>query len=45
MTLWAYLHGLVGLERSGVHDNGEGKPRHTSEFGLRVLMAGLQTLR
>jgi len=45
MTLWAYLHGLVGLERSGVYDNGEGKPRHTSEFGLRVLLAGLQTLK
>ncbi len=45
MTLWAYLHGLVGLERSGVYDNGEGKPRHTSEFGLRVLLAGLETLK
>ena len=45
MTLWAYLHGLVGLERSGVYDNGEGKPRHTSEFGLRLLLAGLQALK
>ena len=45
MTLWAYLHGLVGLERSGVYDSGEGKPRGTSEFGLQVLLAGLQTLR
>jgi AcrR family transcriptional regulator len=42
ITFWAYLHGLVGLERSGVYDTGEGKPRGTTDFGLGVLMAGLR---
>jgi AcrR family transcriptional regulator len=44
ITLWAYLHGLVGLERSGVYDHDGDKPRHTTEFGLGLLMAGLKNL-
>lgn len=45
MTLWGYLHGMVGLERSGVYDApGDDKPKGTTEFGLRLLLAGLKTL-
>ena len=45
MTLWGYLHGMVGLERSGVYDVPDNaKPRHTTEFGLEVLVAGLRSL-
>jgi AcrR family transcriptional regulator len=43
MTLWAYLHGLVGLERSGVYEGPERKPRDTTGFGLEVLLAGLRS--
>jgi AcrR family transcriptional regulator len=46
MTLWGYLHGMVGLERSGVYDApGEDKPKDTTEFGLQLLLAGLQSLK
>lgn len=45
MTLWGYLHGMVGLERSGVYDAPDNtKPRHTTGFGLEVLVAGLRSL-
>lgn len=43
LTLWAYLHGLVGLERSGVYESGEDKPRNTQGFGLKLLLAGLRS--
>lgn len=42
ITLWAYLHGLVGLERSGVYEGPENKPRDTQSFGLGLLLAGLR---
>ncbi|WP_420596013.1 TetR/AcrR family transcriptional regulator [Deinococcus sp.] len=42
MTLWSYLHGLVGLERSGVYDvRDTAKPPENLEFGLGLLLAGL----
>lgn len=45
MTLWGYLHGMVGLARAGVYDDpASGKPRDTTDFGLEVLVAGLRTL-
>ncbi|WP_425148206.1 TetR/AcrR family transcriptional regulator [Deinococcus sp.] len=45
MTLWSYLHGLVGLERSGVYDSpGSPKPPQNLAFGLNLLLAGLRTL-
>jgi len=44
ITLWAYLHGLVGLERSGVYDFRSDKPRDTTDFGLGLLVAGLREL-
>ncbi|WP_407542594.1 TetR/AcrR family transcriptional regulator (plasmid) [Deinococcus radiomollis] len=44
ITLWAYLHGLVGLERSGVYDVSAEKPRNTTDFGLGLLLAGLREL-
>ncbi|WP_424951323.1 TetR/AcrR family transcriptional regulator [Deinococcus sp.] len=45
MTLWGYLHGMVGLERSGVYDDpSHDKPRGTTTFGLEVLVAGLRSL-
>lgn len=42
ITLWAYLHGLVGLERSGVYAHDSDKPRDTADFGLGLLLAGLR---
>ncbi|GGQ97431.1 TetR/AcrR family transcriptional regulator [Deinococcus ruber] len=45
MTLWSYLHGLVGLERSGVYDSpGSPKPPQNLAFGLGLLLAGLEKL-
>lgn len=42
VTFWAYLHGLVGLERSGVYEGSEEKPRDSASYGLGLLLAGLQ---
>ena len=44
ITLWAYLYGLIGLERSGVYDENGDKPRETTEFGVNLLLAGLRAM-
>ena len=49
VTLWSYLHGLIGLERSGVFaapgNADHVKPRQEAGSGLRLLLAGLAALK
>lgn len=39
VTLWAFLHGMVGLDRAELL--GGAKPRHAAEFGLEAFLTGL----